>query len=85
MASKAPIARFLQGNSGDIKSHPINSGNIILSKDDTQAAADVYELSSLLTTINTLKQNRAEALRKLEFVQKNKARRLSRDSILNKG
>ena len=40
MASKAPIARFLQGNSGDIKSHPINSGNIILSKDSLELYID---------------------------------------------
>ena len=45
MASKAPIARFLQGNSGDIKSHPINSGNIILSKDSLELYIDVSELA----------------------------------------
>ena len=78
------FARLNKGKAIRLKFIGENSFQTILSKDDTQAAADVYELSSLLTTINTLKQNRAEALRKLEFVQKNKARRLSRDSILNK-
>lgn len=51
-----------------------------LTKADRQAANDIYRLSRLLTAIRTLKEEREEALRKLDFVQYNKERRMERDN-----
>ena len=42
-----------------------------LSRADQQAAADVYQLSQLLSSITRLKENREEAQRKIRFVQEN--------------
>ena len=42
-----------------------------LSRADRQAAADVYQLSQLLTSITQLKKNKEEAQRKIRFVQEN--------------
>ena len=43
MAAKAQIARFLRGNSSDIKNQAIKSGNIILSKDSLELYIDTSD------------------------------------------
>lgn len=78
------FARLNKGKAIRLQFIGESSFHTTLSKADTQAAADVYELSRLLSTITTLEQNKAEAVRKLEFVKQNKARRMAKDSIRDK-